>query len=353
MKLRFDRKSWLLLMAVNIFVIIVQLMVVIFAGSWNTRDLMRAFYVSLIYANVSALPGLLILPGVLERLAPRKSLQFSAIVLGTLFFLLAGCLVAQILLWQADVFTPVFWRFYLRIVPPSILGSILFCAGAFLYGSMQERAHRAEEKLREKEVMEAHAQKLAAEARLESLAARLHPHFLFNALNSISSLIVDNPALAEKMVGRLAALLRASLDNTNQPLIPLRQELAMIRDYIEIEEVRFGSRLTGRIEVPEELQAARVPPLSILSLVENAVKHGIHPQPGGGEFLVAASRFHNRNLLIEVRDSGPGFSLASIPAGHGLDNLVGRLHALYGEKAHISVLQRDGWCIVQMVVPEQ
>ena len=352
MKIRVERKTILLLLAINVFVIAVQLLFFSAYRGWNGRELLYALAMSLIYADVTAIPAMLILPGILEKLATRKSLLYPAMILGPLFFLLAGCLAAQLLLRWTGLFEPDFWQWYVRTIPPALLGASLFGAGAFFYGSLQERLRKSEERMHQKEVLAAQAQKLAAEARLNSLAARLHPHFLFNTLNSISSLIIENPSLAEETVGRLATLLRSSLDNTSQPLIPLRQEMAMIRDYIAIEKVRFGEKLTSNIVVSEDLQEAKVPPLSILSLVENAVKHGINQQPGGGTLQVVASRQPEGSLLIEVRNSGPGFSLAAIPASHGLDNLVGRLNALFGEKARINVLQRDAWCVVQMMVPE-
>jgi sensor histidine kinase YesM len=353
MNLRAERKNLVILLSINVFVILVQFLIFIAIDSWGTRGLMRALVIALVYANVTAVPAILILPRLLERISHRRSLLLPAVILGQLFFILVGCLAAQTLLMWTGIFTAPFLLWYERILPLALLGALLFGAGAYIYGSMQERLHKTEERLHEKEVLEERTQKLAAEARLESLKSRLHPHFLFNTLNSISSLIADDPALAENMVGRLAKLLRSTLDNSNQPLIALRQELAMIRDYFEIEKIRFGEKLAGRIDVPEQLQEAKVPPLSVLSLVENAVKHGITPQSKGGEVLVVASnREQGGRLLIEVRDSGPGFSLSSIPSGHGLDNLVTRLGALFGENARMNVLQRDGWCIVQMVVPQ-
>ena len=93
-----------------------------------------------------------------------------------------------------------------------------------------------------------------------------------------------------------------------------------------------------------------MPPMSVQSLVENAVKHGITPQSGGGEILVTAAA-ENGSVQIEVRDTGPGFDLAAIPPGHGLDNLVERLDALFGAKARLNVLRRDGYSVVEMVVP--
>jgi LytS/YehU family sensor histidine kinase len=98
------------------------------------------------------------------------------------------------------------------------------------------------------------------------------------------------------------------------------------------------------------MQDAQVPPMSVQSLVENAVKHGITPQSSGGEFLVTASA-ENGSLRVEVRDTGPGFDLAAVRAGHGLDNLVGRLDALFGAKARLNVFRRDGYSVVEMVLP--
>jgi LytS/YehU family sensor histidine kinase len=243
-----------------------------------------------------------------------------------------------------------FWQEYFHTLRVATPLAIVFGLGATVHGSLRSRVQLMEERLHEKEVAEERARKLAAEARLRSLESRIHPHFLFNTLNAISALIAVDPARAEQIVCRLATLLRASLDASNQPLIPLRQELAMVESYVDIEKVRFGDKLRGAVEVPAELLDAQVPPLSVQSLVENAVKHGITPQSGGGEFLVKASA-DTGNLRIEVHDTGPGFDLAAIRAGHGLDNLVERLNALFGAKARLNVLRRDGFSVVEMVLP--
>jgi sensor histidine kinase YesM len=266
-------------------------------------------------------------------------------------FTAAGCLVSQaLLMWMGVAVPQSFWREYVRTLSAAMLLGLAFGLGAFFYGSMRERLRHTEEALREKEINEERALTLAAEARLRSLESRIHPHFLFNTLNSISSLIAVNPARAEQVVGRLAALLRSSLDNSNQPLIPLQQELAMVEDYLEIETVRFGDKLQSVVEVPAELRDARVPPLAIQSLVENAVKHGITQQRSGGKLRVTAAAESDR-LRIEVSDSGPGFDSTAIRSGHGLDNLVERLNTLFGSQAHLNVLRRDGWCVVQLVLP--
>jgi LytS/YehU family sensor histidine kinase len=289
--------------------------------------------------------------GLAQRLAQLKLPLVPYVAVGIMVVTALGCLLAQALSMEMGFVIPQhFWREYfhtLRIATPL---AIVFGLGASAHASLQGRVQMMEEKLHEKEMAEERTRKLVAEARLRSLESRIHPHFLFNTLNAISSLITVNPARAEQIVGRLAALLRASLDSGNQPLIPLRQELAMVESYVDIEKARFGDKLDGSVEVPAELLDAKVPPMSVQSLVENAVKYGITPQSGGGMFLVTASG-DNGNLRIEVQDTGPGFNLAAIQAGHGLDNLVQRLDALFGPKARLNVLRRDRYSVVEMVVP--
>jgi sensor histidine kinase YesM len=353
MKIQIKRNYILIWLGCNLFVMTVQLVLMTANQAWDTRQLIHWWAYSLVYANLTCVPALLILPNLLERLALRRVSILPMMIAGVLFFVATGCLAAQALLWGTGQVVPRhFWLEYLRLLPVALSISLVFALGAFFYESLQERLRDAEEKLHEKEVMEERIQKLAAEARLHSLESRLHPHFLFNTLNSISSLIEENPALAEQTVGRLAALLRSSLETTNQSLIPLRQELSFIEDYLEIEKVRFGDKLRGRIDASEEVKNVKVPSLSILSLVENAVKHGISPQRKGGEVLVVAfGEAQHDKLVVEVRDTGPGFNLAAVQPGHGLDNLVGRLNALFGDEAHLRVFPRDGWCVVQMVLP--
>jgi LytS/YehU family sensor histidine kinase len=304
-----------------------------------------------VYANLTGLLGTWVLGGLAEKVLFSKLPMVPVLSLGLIVFTALGCLLAQVLLLETGfVVPPHFWPAYFQTLRVAMPLAIVFGLGALVYASLRARVEQMEQKLHEKEVHEERSRKLAAEARLRSLESRIHPHFLFNTLNSISALIAVNPARAEQIVGRLATLLRASLDSSNLSLIPLRQELAMIESYLDIERVRFGDKLHGSVDVAAELQEARVPPMSVQSLVENAVKHGITPQPGGGEVRVTALA-ENGNLHIEVRDSGAGFDLAAICPGHGLDNLVERLHALYGSKARLNVVRRDGQSVVEMVLP--
>jgi len=346
------KSKWVFsLLWINLAVVLVVLILLVGNQISSVRELLHTLAYALVYANLTGLLGTWVLGGLAERFYLRKYPPVPAVAVGILVFAAFGCLLAQALLAGIGVAVPqYFWQEYFRTLRVSLPLAAVFGLGAFVHGSLRGRVQLMEERLHEKEVAEERAKKLAAEARLRSLESRIHPHFLFNTLNSISSLIAVNPARAEQIVGRLAGLLRASLDSSNQPLIPLRQEMAMVENYIDIETVRFGDKLRGSVNVPADLQEAKVPPMSIQSLVENAVKHGITPQSGGGEVLVTAVG-DNGNLRIEVRDSGPGFDLAAIPAGHGLDSLVERLDALFGAKARLNVLRRDGYSVVEMVLP--
>jgi LytS/YehU family sensor histidine kinase len=305
----------------------------------------------LVYANLTGILG----TAIMGRLAEKVSLSGHSLIpfmaVATIAVTALGCLLAQTILMEIGFVVPLrFWQEYLHTLGTATPLALVFCFGAFAYGSMGARVQLMEKQLHEKEVAEERSQKLAAEAQLRSLESRIHPHFLFNTLNSISALVAMNPPRAQQIVGRLATLLRASLDSSLQPLIPLREELAMVESYIDIEKVRFGDKLRGSVDVPAHLLDAKVPPMSVQLLVENAVKHGVTPLSGGGEFWVSACA-EKDSLRIEVRDTGPGFDLTAIPAGHGLDSLVQRLDTLFGAKARLNVLRREGYSVVEMVLP--
>jgi sensor histidine kinase YesM len=344
--------NWLFsLIWVNVTVVTVVLIQLIGNQITSVRDFLYSLAYSLVFANLTGILAFLVIGALMARVKSRKIGLFPIMCVCVVVFVPIGCLLAEALLMAVGAIVPRnFWPAYLHTLRVSLPLSAVFGLGALVHGVLRERLRATEQKLHEKEAAEERAQKLAIAARLSSLESRIHPHFLFNTLNSISSLIAVNPARAEQIVGRLAQLLRASLDNSNQSLISLEQELAMVESYLEIEKARFGDKLRGSTYVSDELRHARVPPMSVQALVENAVKHGITPQRGRGEIEVVASS-QNGSLRIEVRDSGPGFSLSAIPAGHGLDNLVERLNALFGAKAHLNVFRRNDRSVVEMVLP--
>jgi two-component system, LytTR family, sensor histidine kinase AlgZ len=215
---------------------------------------------------------------------------------------------------------------------------------------LQDRLHATSRQLRTQEAAHEQALKLAAEARLAALEARIHPHFLFNTLNTISSLIPTAPARAERLVGQMSALLRFCLETSHSGLVPLQQEMKVVTDYLEIEQARFGARLRFSLDIDDRLSAVRVPPLSVQTLVENCVKHAVVPSRKGAEIRVRAVCDGGR-MRIEVADDGPGFAATEVPAGHGLDNLRSRLTLLFGEREPMTVARRNGGTTVSFRVP--
>jgi LytS/YehU family sensor histidine kinase len=142
--------------------------------------------------------------------------------------------------------------------------------------------------------------------------------------------------LADQMVQRLASLLRNSLDVYEQTNVPLREEIKLATDYLEIERARYRERLSYSIDVEPELEFLSVPPLTLQPLVENSIKFAVAPKTAGGEIRISA-RLLSGKLLLEVWDNGPGFTAEMIPSGHGLDNLQARLLVLLGDDARLSV----------------
>ncbi len=169
----------------------------------------------------------------------------------------------------------------------------------------------------------------AAEVRWSSLESRVRPHFLFNTLSSIRELVYRDVEQAGTMIQRFADLLRSSLESERCSVVPLRDEVRIVTGYLEIERMRLGARLRWSLEIEPASLECPVPALSVLTLVENSLKHAIAPRREGGSVAVKAG-LHDGVLVIEAADDGPGFGGGAIVAGHGLDLLARRLETWGG-----------------------
>lgn len=174
------------------------------------------------------------------------------------------------------------------------------------------------------------------QSRLEALRLHLEPHFLFNALNSISSEVEQDPKLAREMISDLGTLLRQSLDCQDRALIPLSRELALLDHYLSIQKIRFGDRMDVKLEIEPDTLSAEVPSMLLQPLIENAIRHGIEKKRSGGRIVVSASKTASE-LQLSVADNGPGlprnWALES-STGHGLRVTLERLAAIYPELAN-------------------
>jgi sensor histidine kinase YesM len=188
-----------------------------------------------------------------------------------------------------------------------------------------------------------------ATAQVAALRMQLNPHFLFNTLHAISSLMDDDVHRARRMLVDLSDLLRLSLDSVGEQEVPLEQELTFLDRYLQIERVRFGDRLAVEIDVDENALDAYVPNLILQPLVENALKHAVAPFAGPGHIAIRARR-DGSTIRLSVEDDGPGLptpppSGDGAPAasgGLGLRNTRERLDRLYGDNHHLSLRSRPG-----------
>jgi two-component system, LytTR family, sensor kinase len=191
------------------------------------------------------------------------------------------------------------------------------------------------------------------EARLRTLEAELHPHFLFNTLHAISSLVHTNPDAADRMISRLSDLLRITFDRSGSPGVSLQEELEFLQKYLEIEQTRFHDRLTVRFDIDPETLDAEVPRLILQPLVENAIKHGVSPKPGDGLVQIRARR-HGDRLWVEVSDNGVGLSAgarAKLRSGVGLSNTRDRLDVMYGPAHRIEFSDGGKGLAVRLEIP--
>lgn len=193
-----------------------------------------------------------------------------------------------------------------------------------------------------------------AEAHFHNLRAQLQPHFLFNALNTISAFTESDPPTARRLTGQLGDLLRASLSHTSRPLVSLAEELTFLDDYLAIEGARFGDRIVVNVTADDDATDVAVPSFLLQPLVENALRHGVGPRQAGGRVDVSATR-EKSMLVLRVRDNGvglkPGWDL-SASQGIGLNNLRSRLEQLYGRDDLLEMTGNDaGGVDVTVKVP--
>ena len=233
-----------------------------------------------------------------------------------------------------------------------LLNSVRF--NLFQYVLIVGAAHAVHFAIRARD-RERQAQRLAAQltaARLAALRSQLQPHFLFTALGGIAALIHRDPHAADRMIVRLARLLRTSLDDSDAHVVPLTHELACLEPYLELEKMRYGDRLTVVMEIAPAARDARVPGLLLLPVVENAIRHGIAPRSAPGTVTIRA-RVAEQSVELDVEDDGVGLA-SELTIGIGLGNTRARLAELYGASSYLSIANRPGGGTrVRICVPQE
>jgi two-component system LytT family sensor kinase len=263
----------------------------------------------------------------------------------------AVLLAVRLALWPSVTSDPSFnWlRFGQRIFLTNLDWTLMTYSA--IVGLSHALAYHRESQDRALNALQLEAQ--LSESRLRTLQAELHPHFLFNTLHAISTLVHSKPDLADRMISRLSDLLRLTFDRSGSSRVPLQEELEFLEKYLDIEQTRFQDRLTVRYEIDPDTLDAEVPRLILQPLAENAIQHGIAPRSGPGVVQIASQRQGDR-LWLEVRDDGVGLNAgarARIRSGIGLANTRARLECLYGDGHRLEFQDGSPGLAVRIEIP--
>jgi sensor histidine kinase YesM len=282
------------------------------------------------------LPTTAALVAAYNRIDPASRWRYPALAVAVLLASVAG--VALLGLFESRGTVEFFYResgspaLWIMGTWPRYATLALLIAAVFAYYRSAEASHAATQQA---ELERARFLQQTDEARLQVLQAQIEPHFLFNTLANVRRLYQTDPAPAESMLDNLMRYLAVALPQMRAADSTLGREAALTESYLEIQRIRMGRRLAFEIDVPERLREARIPPMMLLTLAENAVKHGLNPLPEGGSIRVAA-RDEAGRLVLEIADTGRGFT-ASSGGGTGLANTRARLVAMYGPAAQLGL----------------
>jgi two-component system LytT family sensor kinase len=291
-------------------------------------------------------------------LATRYSIEGGRRLGRVLLFLVLGLLVAiamdALLLQVREALMSPVGRFRRR-PPPSFFGRG-FVDDLMVYFAVLGAGVARDYFLRYRSRLEETAwlQAQLAQARLDALRTQLNPHFLFNTLNAVSALVERDPRGVRRMIARLSDLLRYTLEESTEQEVPLRRELDLLGEYIELMQIRFQGRLNVEMHADDDVRDALVPTLILQPIVENAMKHGVNQVTGNGQISLRARRDAD-NLVVTVTDNGPGpggGDDGDDGAGIGLKNTNGRLRELYGPQYAVTLRQADsGGTEARIVLP--
>jgi MFS family permease len=273
---------------------------------------------------------------------PREARQMIAVVLGSVIGTIITSIVKgrnPIAMLQHD---EALWRVLITASLGIGFGGVILLV--FMYREQKARAAA------EAHCAEAERQKIEKQmvvAQLKTMQAQVEPHFLFNTLATVQHLVEVDPPRASQMLGSLIAYLRAALPQMREASTTVGREFALVRAYLEVLHVRMGSRLAFTFDLPPGLVDRPMPPMMLISLVENAVKHGLEPVEAGGCIDLSARKTGNE-LHIQVSNTGAALDPAA-RGGTGLSNIRERLQALYGGKARLVIEEREPQGVVARV----
>ncbi len=283
---------------------------------------------------------------------PRALAVHALTAIGFSIVHLGAMIGMRAILWPGRMFpgyggswTSAVQRIYLMNLDWALMTYSAIVGASYALGYYRESRARA--------IRAANLETRLVQARLKTLEAELHPHFLFNTLHAISTLVHTQPEAADRMISRLSDLLRITFSRSDAACVSLHEELEFLQKYLEIEQTRFQDRLTVEYDIDPDTLDAEVPRLILQPLVENAIKHGVSLQIGPG-IVSVGSRRDNERLCLTVRDNGVGLTGATrarLHGGVGLSNTRDRLKCLYGADQSLDFLESAPGLTVEMRLP--
>ncbi len=283
---------------------------------------------------ISAMLMLLGIACVEAFVAARRLASRSAIMVGVLVCILASAIALPLRVWVAGSPLSSIPKEPAYFIQVWALWTAVGSFGYWLFHSLRTD-EVARSQLTDAECRRESLQAQMVEARLSALQAQIEPHFLFNTLANVKRLYETAPARGREMLSSLINYLRAALPTMREPGSTLGREIELVRSFLTILQMRMGERLSFAIDAPAELAGARLPPMVLPTLVENAIKHGLSPLPEGGRIDIRA-RAEAGKLVVDIADNGAGFA-ATGGSGVGLANTRSRLAALYGADASLAL----------------
>ncbi len=296
-------------------------------------EVYKGVFINNIAKGFTAFISIFIFTRYFEDKIEKNWLKYVVLVVFICLTSLVADFLVGIFYWQFverttlsnDAIQSNFLVFY-GIIPP-----IVACIYFFLW----QRSRQINRKISDQEFQLANLEKLKTKAELDALQARINPHFLYNSLNSIAGLVHENPDKAEQMTLLLSKLFRHTTGTKDQHFNTIKNELEIVKTYLDIEKVRFGERLSYFVDVDEALKEKEIPCFLLQPIVENAIKHGISKIATQGEIHVEIKQ-ENGFLKLAVHDNGPAFS-DNFFTGYGLQSIQDKLKLLYGNKAQLDI----------------
>jgi two-component system LytT family sensor kinase len=326
-------KSNLIYLGIGVFIgLVLALLISAFNGAWiGTKGLsFQILYSSIISLCIT---NCIYISQKLLFFSKKKFWVYIAIYYSSSII---GMLIAIELIYlvQAGLYDVPYHFFHLQDTLFSTVVVVIICTIIFSYHAQKERMNA---RLKEKDLDVLRLNQMKTQAQLATLQSKINPHFLYNSLNAIASLIHEDPDKAENMTLKLSKLFRYSINQNQEALVTLQEEMEIVSTYLDIEKVRFGERINFHTQVDESLKNAKIPRFLIQPLVENALKHGLNNMTDRGELRISISG--TDKVVISIADNGRPFP-EELGMGYGLQSTYDKLELLYPNAYELQILNK-------------